>query len=55
MELDKNDIIEKVKSGKELAREEEIFYMVEVLGFSQEDAERMLYINENYSDEMVVD
>lgn len=38
--FDKDDILRRVRAGEKLSREEEVFYLVEVRGFTDADARR---------------
>ena len=55
MDFNKNDIINKVKAGKELTREEEVFYMTEVLNFTTPEAENIITIAENKDKNLIID
>jgi hypothetical protein len=55
MAFDKDTIIAKVKAGKQLTREEELFYMTEVVGYSKDHAERILAINDQTTENRIID
>lgn len=55
MPLDKDTIIAKVKAGKYLTREEELFYLTQVQKFSEEEAERIMAIGENTDKNLIID
>lgn len=55
MAFDKEIIIAKVKDGKDLTREEELYYLTQVQRFSQEEAERIIAIGENTNPNLIID
>jgi hypothetical protein len=55
MPFDKEIIIAKVKAGKDLTKEEELFYLTEVVNLDKEHAERVLAINEQTTDDRIID
>lgn len=48
-------LIKKVEAGEKLTRGEELLYMTEVLKFPKRHAKKILYINEHYSEEFLID
>lgn len=55
MPFDKNTITDKVKKGENLTDEEEKFYLMEVLGASEFEADRIITINNNKDPLVIID
>jgi hypothetical protein len=53
--FNKEDIINKVNAGKDLTREEELFYLTRVQKFTAEEAERIIAIGENKNPNLIID
>lgn len=53
--FNKEEVINKVKMGKDLTREEELFYLTEVQKFTREEAERIFTITENKNPNLIID
>ena len=53
--MDKDTIIKKVKAGEALTREENLFYLTEIVGLPQEKAEGIITINENTDEHLILD
>lgn len=53
--FDKGVLTEKVKAGEELTREEERFYMIEVLGCTEKQVDNIFAINDNKDPGLIID
>lgn len=53
--MDKEKIIEKVKTKIPLTREEELFYLTVIGGFTKKEADTILAIAENKNPELLID
>lgn len=53
--MNKEDILNKLDKNESLTREEELFYLVEILGHTHEDAKRILEINDNKDPNIIID
>jgi hypothetical protein len=53
--FNKEEIIAKVKAGKELTREEELFYLTQVQTFTDEEADNIIAIAENKDKNLIID
>lgn len=53
--FNKEEIIKKINAGKDLTREEELYYLTKVQRFSQEEAERVIAIGENTNPNLIID
>ena len=53
--LKREDILAKVKAKKKLTKKEEIFYLVEIVGFTKQEAKRILAIANNKNPNILLD
>lgn len=54
-QFDKNLLIERVKAGEQLTREEERFYMIKVLGCTEKQVDHIFAINDNEDPGLIID
>ena len=48
-------VLQKLSQGVELTREEEIYYLTEIVGYSKEKAERIMAIAANKNQNVIID
>jgi hypothetical protein len=53
--MDKETILEKLKANIPLSRDEEFFYLTEIIGMSKNEAERAIEISENQDAHTLID
>ena len=53
--MNKEDIIQKLDKNEPLTSEEELFYLMEILGHTEEEAKRILEINDNKDPNIIID
>lgn len=53
--LNETEIIRKASTNEELTKEESLFYWTEVIGMTEEEAERIWEISENDNPDILID
>ena len=53
--FNKEEIINKVKAGKDLTKDEELYYLAKILNFTDEEAEQIIAIAENKDPNLIID
>lgn len=53
--MNKEEILKKLENKEPLTREEDLFYLIEILGHTKEEAERILEINDNKDPNLLID
>lgn len=53
--MKKDEILKKLNDSIPLTKEEEIFYLTEILGHTKEEAERIIEISENNDPNVLID
>ena len=51
----KRHVLYKINKGLKLTLEEELFYMIEILGFSEHEANRIIAINQLSGPDVIID
>lgn len=49
------EIIDKIKAGKDLTQEENIIYFTEVMGYTKQEADNLIAIAENKNANLIID
>jgi hypothetical protein len=53
--MDKEKILQKVNDNLPLTPEEELFYLSEIIGYSRQEAERIIEIADNANPNILID
>lgn len=53
--MDKTLILKKLQENRALTSAEERFYLIEILGYTPEEAETIITINENKDPDVIID